>query len=295
MTGWVQFTSLASMASINIVEHFEGKQLVDIPMSQPAKVETGTSVRDTVAAMTAEDIGCALVMTGSDIGGIFTERDVAWKVVRQPEVWDEPVDGVMSRDPLTLTGEQTALDALRLMNTRRFRNLPVVSRDGKLIGNLSHYDLLHLASDFLHEHKAAAQSAPENSLLFVNFTGLMVHKPVVFEPSTNLADVVHAMTEAETGLVTIVNERGVVIGEFTEHDLFSKIACQVEDLESEIVGDWMSTEVVATSPRTTVAEGLHLMAGTPHRYMILVSETNHPTGVATFRDITEYVEVAFLA
>ena len=57
----------------------------------------------------------------------------------------------------------------------------------------------------------------------------------------------------------------------------------------------MTTDFVATSSRSTISEGLHLMAGTPHRYMVLVSETNHPTGVATFRDIAEYIEVAFSA
>ena len=284
------------MPSANIVEHFEKQQLSKIPLSKPAKVETGTSVCDAVAAMTTEDTGCAFVMAGSDIIGIFTERDVAWKVVRQPDVWDEPVDDVMSPDPFILTGDQTAIDALRLMNARRFRNVPVASSDGKLLGNLSHYDLLHLASDFLREHQATAgDSAPENSLLFVNFTGLMIHKPVISEPSTNLADVVHAMTEAETGLVSIVDARGVVIGEFSEHDLFTKVACRVDDLESEVAGDWMTTEFVATSPRTTISDGLHLMAEKRHRYMILVSETNHPTGVVTFRDIAEYVEVAFSA
>ena len=54
-------------------------------------------------------------------------------------------------------------------------------------------------------------------------------------------------------------------GEFTEHDLFTKVACQIEDLESEVIGDWMTTDFVANSPRTTISEDLHLMAETPHR------------------------------
>lgn len=282
------------MANIDIAQHFETQHLSQMELSSYASVAIGASIRDTVAAMASEGNSCAFVMSGSDIAGIFTERDVAAKVVHQPEVWDAPIEDVMTPDPYTVSGEQTAMDALQLMNHRRFRNVPVRSDDGELLGNLTHYDLIRLASAFLEEKTpVGAEFVPEHSLLFVNFTGLMVSKPVTFEPTASLAEVIDAMTYEETGLVSIVDERGAIIGEFTEHDIFTKVACQIEDLKAEAVGDWMTTEIAATSPRTTISEGVHVMAEMGHRYLVLLSETNRPTGVATFRDIAEYIETAF--
>lgn len=90
-----------------------------------------------------------------------------------------------------------------------------------------------------------------------------------------------------------MNDRGAVIGEFAEHDLFTKVACKVTDLATEAVGDWMTDEFAGTSPRTTIADGIHVMAETGHRYLVMLSETGRPTGVATFRDIAVYFEAAF--
>ena len=57
----------------------------------------------------------------------------------------------------------------------------------------------------------------------------------------------------------------------------------------------MTEEIASTDVRSSIADGIHLMAEKGHRYLVLVTETGRPTNVATFRDITEYLEATFAA
>ncbi|MCA9899094.1 MAG: CBS domain-containing protein, partial [Anaerolineales bacterium] len=45
---------------------------------------------------------------------------------------------IMTANPVTVTPDTSAADALWLMDEKKFRNLPVVGRDGKIRGNMTH-------------------------------------------------------------------------------------------------------------------------------------------------------------
>ena len=117
--------------------------------------------------------------------------------------------------------------------------------------------------------------------------------PIEVTEDTSLAEVIELMVSRDRGLISVVDDRGVVIGEFTQHDLFRNVACRVADLADQRVGDWMSTEFASSPPSATIAEGLHVMAEKRHRYLVLVNETGRSIGIVTFRDIAEYFEAAF--
>jgi CBS domain-containing protein len=57
----------------------------------------------------------------------MTERDVLMKIVARDVDYDEPVDGFMTSDPLTLTPDDTIGEAISLMNEHGFRNVPIIS------------------------------------------------------------------------------------------------------------------------------------------------------------------------
>ena len=203
------------MTSFNIVQHFESVPLSRMRLSSHVVVPSGRKVRSVVAAMAAQHTGCAVVTEGARLAGIFTERDVTNHVVRSPDVWGLPVDDFMTADPMVISHDASAIDALRLMNARLFRNLPVTSADGDLLGSVNHYDLIRLAAAFLEsQSELGPELSPEHNLHFVDLTGLPAHEPLLVRPDDSLAAVVEAMISARTGLVSVVNDRGVVIGEF---------------------------------------------------------------------------------
>lgn len=284
------------MTSSNIVQYFEGLPLSRMRLSSHVVVPSGQEVRNVVAAMAAQHTGCAVVTEGSRLAGIFTERDVTNHVVRSPDVWASPVDHFMTSDPMVIGHDASAIDALRLMNAHRFRNLPVTGADGDLLGSINHYDLIRLAATFLKsQRELGPELSPEHNLHFVDLTGLPADEPLLVGPDDSLAVAIEAMISARTGLVSVVNDRGAVIGEVTEHDVFLKVACRVEDLVDESVGNWMNCQIAAAAPATPISEALGIMAELGHRYLVLISETNRALGVVTFREITEYFEIVCAA
>ena len=280
----------------NIVQHFEGVRLSGMKLSSLVVVPSGRKVASVVAAMAAQHTGCAVVTEGARLAGIFTERDVTKHVVRSPGVWGAAVDDFMTADPVVIDRDASAISALRTMNARRFRNLPVTGADGDLLGSVNHYDLIRLAASFLgSQGKLSPELSPEHNLHFVDLAGLSARDPLLVRPDDSLAAAIAAMLTAETGLVSVVSDRGTVIGELTEHDVFLKVACRVEDLEAETVGDWMTTEIAAATHGASISEALRVMADLGHRYLVLISETDRALGVVTFREITEYFEIVCAA
>ena len=217
-------------------------------------------------------------------------------MVRSPDVWGAAVDDFMTADPVVIDHHATAIEALRTMNARRFRNLPVTGADGDLLGSINHYELIRLAASFLgSQSKLGPELSPEHNLHFVDLTGLPARDPLLVRPDDSLETAIAAMLTAETGLVSVVSERGAVIGEITEHDVFLKVACRVDDLGAEAVGDWMTTEIAAATPGASISDALRVMADLGHRYLVLISETGRALGVVTFREITEYFEIVCAA
>ena len=284
------------MTGTNIVQHFEGVRLSEMRLSSLVVVPSGRKVASVVAAMAAQHTGCAVVTEGARLAGIFTERDVTKHAVRSPGVWGAAVDDFMTADPAVINHDASAIHALRTMNARRFRNLPVTGADGDLLGSVNHYDLIRLAASFLgSQGKLSPELSPEHNLHFVDLTGLSAREPLLVLPGDSLGSTVDAMIAAETGLVSVVDRRGTVIGELTEHDVFLKVACRVEDLDSESVGDWMTEQIAAAAPGTPISEALLIMASLGHRYLVLINEVGRALGVVTFREITEYFEAVCAA
>ena len=112
------------------------------------KGRTVRSVRptDTVLAalglMAEHDIGAVLVLDGSRLTGIFTERDYARKVVlagRSSK--DSPVSAVMTAHVVCVAPDRSVDECMGLMTEKRVRHLPVVDHK-RVVGVVSIGDLV---------------------------------------------------------------------------------------------------------------------------------------------------------
>jgi len=118
------------------------RKLSDVIFQQRPLVMNETAmVKDACIAMRDSQAGSVLV-TG-DTGrlvGIFTGRDAVCRVLAEGRPAAATALGeVMTRNPMTLKPEETAIDALRLMWDGGFRHVPLV-RDGKILGVVSRGD-----------------------------------------------------------------------------------------------------------------------------------------------------------
>jgi len=83
--------------------------------------------------MKARNIGSLLVVDGTRLIGIFTERDALFRVVagdRNPAT--TTLADVMTPQPQTIHPDEPFLRALRIMHEGKFRHLPVVEFDRPL-------------------------------------------------------------------------------------------------------------------------------------------------------------------
>ncbi|MEZ7846035.1 MAG: CBS domain-containing protein [Rhodospirillales bacterium] len=102
--------------------------------------------------MADNHIAALVVVDGeSKIIGIVTERDMTQRIIAAGlDGKTTPVKHIMTGNPDTLSPEDSAGDALELMQTRNYRHLPV-TEDGKCIAVVSIRDLYVSVKEALEE------------------------------------------------------------------------------------------------------------------------------------------------
>jgi CBS domain-containing protein len=100
------------------------------------------SVFDAVKLMADKDIGALVVMAGSKVAGLITERDYARKVALMSRLSrDTPVREIMTSEVLYVRPERTSDECMALMTENRVRHLPVMDGE-RLLGLISIGDLV---------------------------------------------------------------------------------------------------------------------------------------------------------
>jgi CBS domain-containing protein len=115
-------------------------------------VRPETPLTEAIEEMKKDEGGCAIVCDeGGQVVGIFTERDLLNKIVGEGVDMNSPVSQFMSPVVETLSTDATIGDAVRLMNEKSYRNVPLV-KDGQLIGSISVFDVItYLAESYPKE------------------------------------------------------------------------------------------------------------------------------------------------
>ena len=110
-------------------------------------------VREAIALLASKRIGAVPIMEGGRIVGIFSERDVIYRLADEGDAClERPIGEVMTAPAITVERSATVLDALALMTKRRIRHLPVV--DGEtMCGFISIGDLVKARLDEI-QHEA---------------------------------------------------------------------------------------------------------------------------------------------
>jgi CBS domain-containing protein len=101
-----------------------------------------STVYQAACVMTRAHSGSVLILDeAGGPAGIFTERDLLTKVVAKAlDPATTLVSAVMTRNPSTVPPEMRVCDAVLLMKQRRFRHLPIVAANGKVVGMFSFRD-----------------------------------------------------------------------------------------------------------------------------------------------------------
>ena len=122
------------MRNVSQILERKGGIVVSIAEDQP--------VLDAVRLMAEHHIGAVVVLRGTDLVGIASERDYARKVVLQGRSSsDTPVATVMSSPVVCVGPMESVADCMAIMTERHIRHLPVLD-GGRMIGVVSIGDLV---------------------------------------------------------------------------------------------------------------------------------------------------------
>jgi CBS domain-containing protein len=148
-------SELSERAVATRVPSLADEKLKVLTRREPVTVSPGTSLVECVRAIQRTGTGDSVFVTQSDghLAGVLTERDIFGRLVGGDVMnLDQPVETVMTTDPRTLTLEAPVRDAIELMKTGRYRNVPIVDDDGLLVGVVRPQDVLrYLAEAFPEE------------------------------------------------------------------------------------------------------------------------------------------------
>ncbi|CAD0317824.1 CBS domain-containing protein [Xanthomonas hortorum] len=118
------------------------RQLLGTKQVEVFAVAADAAVIEAIRLMAEKGIGAVLVMDGSRLIGIVSERDYARKVVlRDRASSTTSVAEIMSTEVVTVSPSDTVERCMQLMTDGRFRHLPVVE-NGRVHGVISIGDLV---------------------------------------------------------------------------------------------------------------------------------------------------------
>ncbi|PYN72834.1 MAG: hypothetical protein DMD96_34035 [Candidatus Rokuibacteriota bacterium] len=108
-------------------------------------LQRDTTVADACRMMAAHNVGIVAVLDGERLCGVFSERDVARRVVdRRLDPARTRLEEVMTSELVVADAEEDYQSAMNKMDQANIRHLPVISGD-RLLSMLSIRDLMRVA------------------------------------------------------------------------------------------------------------------------------------------------------
>lgn len=111
----------------------------------PVIVNPVNSIEECAKKMLKEGVGSLIIEENGRLKGIVTEKDFLERVVaKNLNPKKTPISRIMSAIAVAIEPEKDIMEAIKLMNEKKVRRLPVIDRDYKLLGILTVSDILKI-------------------------------------------------------------------------------------------------------------------------------------------------------
>lgn len=134
------------------------------------------------------------------------------------------VRDVMTPNPVTLSPEESLMEALQMMRLRKIRRIPVVSASGKLVGLLTEGDLKRAEPSTLSDTQEQFMAVMEGTQV----NRIMIQNLITASPDLPLIDAARTLFKNKYGALPVL-EGEKLVGILTDNDL---IGALVKVLES---------------------------------------------------------------
>ncbi|MCH8498102.1 MAG: KpsF/GutQ family sugar-phosphate isomerase [Marinobacter sp.] len=107
------------------------------------RVTEDTLLSGALLEISRKGLGMTTVVDASgQLSGVFTDGDLRRTLDRSIDIHGTPIQAVMTRNGKTIHHDQLAAEALKVMEETKISALPVIDRDGQLVGAINMHDLL---------------------------------------------------------------------------------------------------------------------------------------------------------
>ncbi len=216
---------------------------------------------------------------------------------------------IMSNSVVTLSRNESLVDAAKLMNTWHLKRLPVVDGEGKLVGLLSRFDLLQAS---LKQPRITGDDnvAPvpqlkisADTLVDEIVTGDF---PRILEDAT-LSEALSRLMAARQHRAVVVNQQGKAVGVITEGDMITRVGQQTRtgilqglrrklglsseefamNLTTNKVSNIVQGRLISIPGGARLSQAVELMAQEKVKILPVLDEAGRPLGVLTRRIILQ--------
>jgi CBS domain-containing protein len=147
-------TELSERAVTTRVPALAAEKLHVVSRRDPVTVPPGTSLAECIRQIQRTGTGDSVFVKRPDgtLEGVLTERDIFGRLVDGDLVdLDQPVESLMTTNPHHLHLDETVRDAIELMQTGRYRNVPLLDDQDHLMGVVRPQDILQFLAESLPE------------------------------------------------------------------------------------------------------------------------------------------------
>ncbi|KAK7358773.1 hypothetical protein VNO77_00712 [Canavalia gladiata] len=295
-------------------EHDVGERTVKkLRLTKALTISEGTTVSEACRRMAARRVDAVLLTDANALlSGIMTDKDIATRVIGEglrPE--QTIVSKVMTRNPLFVTSDTLAIEALQKMVQGKFRHLPVVE-NGEVIAIL---DITKCLYDAITRTEKAAE---QGSAIAAAVEGVERHRGSnasanalietlrerMFKPSLSTligentkvaiaspADPVYVaakkMRELRVNSVVVVSLSGTKIqGILTSKDILMRVVAQNLSPELTLVEKVMTPNPDCASTETTILDALHMMHDGKFLHLPVIDKDGYVTACMDVLQIT---------
>ncbi|KAJ7550718.1 hypothetical protein O6H91_07G114300 [Diphasiastrum complanatum] len=254
-------------------------------LTKALTIPDGTTVADACRRMATRRVDAALLTdTSALLCGIITDKDVATRVIAEGLNPDETsVSRVMTRNPIFVTSDTLAVDALQKMVQGKFRHLPVVE-NGEVVALLDItkclYDAIARMEKAAEKGNAIAAAVEDverqwgNNLVapstFIETLRERMFRPTLGSLITELskvatvspADSVYAATKKMRDLrvnSVVITTASKPQGILTSKDVLMRVVAMGLSPETTAVEKVMTANPECASANTTIVDALHIM------------------------------------
>lgn len=124
------------------------------------------------------------------------------------------IDSIMTRDPITLSPQNTLRDVIELQRSKRIRHVPIID-DSRVVGIVTDRDVKRATPSLL---SGISREVFDSVLETTTLSQIMTRDPMTITSKTSLRAVVKIMIENRFGALPVVDNNQLV-GIVTDTDL----------------------------------------------------------------------------